>query len=111
MRARSREGAHPETTPRAACRASASGAAGDDGIVERLAFPHERGHAVTLAPRADDLHSRGARSSWSEGSGDSTAAYATRSRPPDRHFWVATIPGEGVSGAVSWPACGEHASS
>src|SRR5436309_9246401 len=67
---------------------SRADAVGGAGIVERLAFPHERGHAVTLAPRADDLHSRGARSGWSEGSGDSTAAYATRSRPPDRHFWA-----------------------
>src|SRR5438093_5503738 len=89
-RPRGQRAEHQRQVPRA-------DAVGDDGIVERLAFPHERGHAVTLAPRADDLHSRGARSSWSEGSGDSTAAYATRHgvsemAPPLACRWLAQCP-------------------
>ncbi len=81
---------------------------GDAGIVERLALSHERGHAVALAPRADDLHSRGARSGWSEGSGDSTAAYATRNGARAPHFWVMN---DRLGDAVPGAACWQHATS
>src|SRR5437660_11222885 len=68
-RPRGQRAEHQRQVPRAD---AVSGA----GIVERLAFPHERGAAVPLAPRADDLHSR-ARSDGSEDSDGSTADYAT----------------------------------
>src|SRR6266446_2398364 len=51
-RPRGQRAEHQRQVPRA-------DAVGGAGIVERLAFSHERGHAVALAPRADDLHSRG----------------------------------------------------
>jgi hypothetical protein len=48
------------------------------GVIERLTLPEEGGRAVALAPRADDLHSRGTGGGGSEGSDGFTAAYATR---------------------------------
>jgi hypothetical protein len=57
---------------------------GDGGVIEGRPPSQERGQAIALAPGADNLHSRDASFDWSEGSDGSTAAYATRNKPPDR---------------------------